>query len=123
MKKLHITVPGLIATVIFSCNAFAEGSVQHFKQSATQVGQSASYLGQSAAHSAKATGNALVGSAQVVAGVAAIPFKAGGVVGDASKAAGNLLWNVATGTQSQPLDVSEETVTAGPAPTLAINNQ
>jgi hypothetical protein len=123
MKTLRVKVPTLIAMFIVSGSALAEGSVRSFGQSANHIGQSASHVGQSAIHTAKASGNAVVGTTKLVAGVAAVPLKTLGAVGDVSHAAGDLLWNAATGTDRHELEVSDETITAGPAPKFAMINQ
>lgn len=113
MKQSRLSIPALVAALMISGSVLAEGSVQHF-------GQSANHLGQSAVHSADSTGHALVGTAKLVSGVVAIPFKGIGSVAKASNALGDMLWNNATGKENTALEISDETVTAGPAPTLAM---
>lgn len=114
MKQSRLSIPALVTALMISGSVLAEGSVQHF-------GQSANQLGQSAVHSADSTGHALVGTAKLLSGVVAIPFKGVGVAANASNALGDLLWDNATGNESNQLEISDETVTAGPAPTFAMN--
>ena len=102
----------LIGLLQVSGGVMAEGSVQHF-------GQSAEHIGQSAIHSAEAFGNTIVGSTKLVSGVLAVPFKGLGVIGSLSDTVGDFLWDSASANES--LEISEETVTAGPAPFLANN--
>lgn len=113
MKKLNIKALLLTASVFMSAGVSAEGSMQHF-------GESASHLKQSTVHTAGSIGNGAVGSVKLVSGMAALPFKAVGSAAAASNAVGDLLWDNATG--SEELELSDKTVTAGPAPMVAVNN-
>jgi len=115
MNKSLFAVSALVASLTMSGAAMAEGSIQHF-------GQSISHVGQSATHSAKATGDVLLGTTKLVSGVAAVPFKGIGAAADASNAVGDFLWDTATGGVEGDLKVSDEAVTAGPAPMFVINN-
>jgi|GEM_PF-3769790 len=110
MNKLLLKSSILIGLLHVSGGVMAEGSVQHF-------GQSTQHVAQSATHSAKAVGNSAVGVTKLVSGVVAIPFKGLGAVGSLSETVGDFLWENASG--NGKLEVSEETVTAGPAPFLA----
>jgi hypothetical protein len=109
MKKLSLKTSILIGLLHVSGSAMAEGSIQHF-------GQSSQHVAQSATHSARGVGNSVVGVTKLVSGVVAVPFKGLGAVGSLSETVGDFLWKNASG-QSE-LTVSEETVTAGPAPFL-----
>ena len=115
MKKSLLTVPALVAALTVSGVTFAEGSVQHF-------GQSVTHISQSATHSSKAVGDVLLGTTKLVSGVAAVPFKGIGAAAEVSNTIGDFLWETATGDVNNELEVSDETVTAGPAPMFAINN-
>lgn len=97
----------LLGLLHVSGSVMAEGSLQHF-------GQSANHVAQSTTHSAQAVGNTAVGASQLVSGVVAIPFKGLGAVGSLSDTVGDFLWENAAG--ETVLEISEETVTAGPAP-------
>jgi hypothetical protein len=112
MKKFTLTATLLASSLLFSSGTFAEGSVQHFADSAQ-------HLKQSTQHTAGSIGHTLVGSGKLISGVVALPFKAIGKAGEASSAVGELLWDNATGQSS--LEVTENTVTAGPAPMVAVN--
>lgn len=113
MKKFNITSMLLAASICISTGVSAEGSMQHF-------GESAQNLKQSTIHTAGSLAHGMVGSGKLVSGIAALPFKALGSTATASHAVGDLLWDNATGDKS--LKVSDKTVTAGPAPMVAINN-
>ncbi len=112
MRKLSLVTTLLTSSLFFSTGVNAEGSLQHF-------GESAQHLKNSAQHTAGSMGHSLVGSSKLVSGVIAVPFKIIGKTATASDAVGNLLWENASGKQA--LEISEKTVTAGPAPTVAIN--
>lgn len=112
MKKTCIKAAILASTVFMSTGAFAEGSMQHF-------GESAQHVKQSVQHTAGSIGNTVVGTSKLVSGVVAIPFKVIGSAATASNAVGDLLWDNATG--EPELKVSDHTVTAGPAPMVAVN--
>jgi hypothetical protein len=110
MNKLLLKSSVLIGLLQVSSGVMAEGSVQNF-------GQSTQHVAQSATHSAQAIGNTVVGSTKLVSGVVAIPFKGIGAVGSLSETVGDYLWENASGKVA--LEVSEETVTVGPAPFLS----
>ncbi len=113
MKKLTANLLLLTTSILISSGVSAEGSMQHF-------GESAQHLKQSTVHTAGSIGNGVVGSAKLVSGIAALPFKAVGSVTAASNAVGDMLWDNATGTEE--LELTDKTVTAGPAPMVAVNN-
>ena len=113
MKTLILAAAIMSALGLASTGASADGSVQYF-------GQSVQHVGQSAKHTGGSLGTSIIGSSKLVSGVAALPFKSIGKAGAASEALGDYLWGNATG--AEKLEVSEETVTAGPAPMIAVNN-
>lgn len=112
MNKLILKTTLIAASLSLSTVAFAEGSLQHF-------GESAQHLKNSTQHSAGSVGHTLVGSGKLVSAAVAVPFKVIGKTAAASEAIGDLLWDSATG--GPALEVSDNTITAGPAPTVAIN--
>jgi hypothetical protein len=99
----------LVGLLHVSGGVIAEGSIQHF-------GQSTQHVAQSATHSAKAVGTSALGVTKLVSGVAAIPFKGLSAVGSLSDIVGDFLWENTSG--ETILEVTDETVTAGPAPFL-----
>jgi hypothetical protein len=70
--------------------------------------------------SAQASGHTVLGSAQLSAGVLAVPLVVGGEIGRASAVAGADLWRAANGSAAGPLPISEQTITAGPPPGEAL---
>lgn len=66
-------------------------------------------------HTAAASANGVAVSGQVASGAVALPLKVVGALGTAADKTGNILLD-ASGI-SKPLPVSDDTVSAGPAPT------
>ncbi len=76
--------------------------------------------GASVSHSGKAIKHAAVASGQFVSGAVAVPLIAAGELGKATGKAGEALLDVAM--DNQPLEVSDVTLTAEPAPAVMMNN-
>lgn len=112
MRSFKLFSALLASSLFVSAGAYAEGSLQHF-------GNSAQHVIQSAQNGAGSAGHAAAGTGKLVSGVVAVPLKVIGKAGDASDAVGDILWENAAGTEA--LEVTEDTVTAGPAPLVAIN--
>lgn len=112
MNIFKTILPVLVMSV--STAVLAEGSMQNFANSAGHGWQASK-------QSAQAVGDAVIGTTQVVSGVAAVPFKLVGAVATTSNKVGDALWDNARGQKSEALEVSDEVVTAGPAPYLALN--
>ena len=74
-------------------------------------------------HSVQAVGYSVAGSAQLASGAIAVPLIAIGSVGELSKAAGTDLMRTANTPIGTPLPVSDETVSAGPAPDKALRKE
>ena len=104
-KKTLIVTTTLLAAIAIQ-PAHAQGSVQHASQAVE--------------HSTKAIGHSVAGGAKLASGVAAVPLIAVGASGQASQQAGEALWDIANEPIGTPLPVSDETVTAGPTPSQAI---
>lgn len=112
MNMIKTIIPVLVMGL--SSIALAEGSTQNFANSAKHGWQASK-------QSAQAAGDALIGTTQVVSAVAAVPFKLVGAVATTSNKVGDALWDNARGHNPEELEVSDEVVTAGPAPYLALN--
>ena len=113
MKKLITSLTALTVLMITACTqSFAQDS--HTGNAIKHAGAASSHASRSAAHSIAATG-------QVVSGVIAVPLMSAGAVGAASARLGEELWDAATAPAGGPLEISEETVTAGPAPDEAVH--
>lgn len=71
-------------------------------------------------HSARAAGHSIAGTAQLSAGVVAVPLIASGGIGEVSGQAGAEMWNLANTPPGTPLPVTEETISSGPSPAEAM---
>ncbi len=65
----------------------------------------------------------MVAGAKLVSGVAAVPLKAAGAVGELSGDMGDSLWEAANAPADGPLPVTDDAVTVGPPPGEAIRRQ
>ena len=106
MKKTILTFAMLLAAVAGGQQAMAGGSMQHASQALV--------------HSAKASGHAVLAAAQLTSAAVAIPLQVAGAVGAVSGQAGDTLMQQANDDFSTPLKVTNETVTAGSAPSEAL---
>jgi len=89
-------------------------------QAAYAQGSSGQHFSEAIGHSVQAAGHSVVGSAKLVSGTIAVPLIVIGGVGKVSQSAGEELWDIANQPIGTPLPISEETVSAGPAPNIAI---
>ncbi len=105
VKTMTIAL-GITMASVLAQPALAGGSVQH---SANAVKHSV----QAGSHTAKA-------GLKLSAGVVAVPLAIVGGVGTASAHASEDLWELANSDGEVGLPVSDETVTAGPNPTTAM---
>lgn len=104
-KKTLIIATALLNTIVIQ-PAHAQGSAQHVSQAVV--------------HSTQAVGHSVAGGATLVSGVVAVPLIAVGASGQASQQTGEALWDIANQPIGTALPVSDETITAGPSPSLAI---
>jgi len=102
IRKIVVPV-SFIAVMAIQPVMAAEGSMQN--------------LAKASEHSVQALGHGLAAGGQLVSGVVAIPLKVVGAVGEVSGNAGDALWDISTG----ELPITDETVTAGPSPSDAMN--
>lgn len=107
MKNTIRNVMGM--TALLALFATAPVHAQGFSRSAAE----------STKHSAQALGHSVAAGGKLVSGVVAVPLIIVGGVGQASMAAGQALWENADG----PLPVTEESFTAGPNPSRAMNDE
>ncbi len=105
MKKLvqKIVVPAALILAVSSQPVSAAGSLPHVVDASV--------------HGSKAAGHSLAAGGKTVAGVAAVPLMAIGVLGEISGEAGEELWEQASG---KPLPIADETVTSAPTPAEAM---
>ncbi len=107
MKRNWLIVPTLLITTT-GTPVLAQGSAQNLANSGYHSGQSV-VLG------AK-------GATQTLSGLSAIPLKVLESAGTLSGAAGDRLATYAKGTNDEALEISEEVVSVGPAPDIAIEH-
>jgi len=83
-------------------------------------GQAIIESGQASTHSSAASIHAVIGSGQAISAVAAIPFALSHGIGEVSGEIADNLLDAATKPIGVPLTITEETVTVGPPPDLAL---
>ena len=112
MKKAITLITAVVMMMITTCSlSFAQE---------THAGQAVKHTGAASSHASRSAAHSIAASGQVVSGVIAVPLMSAGVVGAASAQAGEALWDGATAPAHGPLEISDETVTAGPAPDKAM---
>lgn len=116
MKKIAISLSMIFGLMVLTQPAHAEGSVRHLAQASTNAAQASGHI-------AAASGHAVLAGAKLTSGTIAVPLMVSGAIGQASGKAGEVLWKEAHEEFGKPLKVSDETVTAGPAPDRALEEQ
>ena len=106
MKKIILSISMIASLLLAGQTAMAEGSIRH--------------SGQALTHSVQASAHSVGAAAKLTSAAVAIPLIAVGAVGQVSGEAGKVLLDEANGDFDKPLTVSDETVTAGPAPDQAV---
>ncbi|HEX9585662.1 MAG TPA: mechanosensitive ion channel protein MscS [Gammaproteobacteria bacterium] len=109
MKPRARLVSSLLLAVLSPGVAVAQSSLQH--------------SGQAVTHSLQAIGEGMVAGAKLVSGVAAVPLKAAGAVGELSSDMGDALWEAANAPAAGPLPLTDDVITIGPPPGEAIRRQ
>ncbi len=115
MKKLCLSIVMFLLfffQVIIIPNGFAGDS---------HSGQAISQAFRASGHASKSFGHSIVGSGQAVSAVAAVPFLAVGASGAVSNQIGHDLLDAAMAPAGELLEITDETITIGPPPDLAIN--
>jgi len=106
MIKKTITALALVISSLLVQPVMAGGSVQH--------------SGNSIKHMAQASGNAAQAGFKLSAGVIAVPLAVVGGVGTVSAHASEDLWEIANTEGEVALPVTDEIVTVGPNPAVAM---
>ncbi|GJL80090.1 MAG: hypothetical protein NPINA01_30790 [Nitrospinaceae bacterium] len=96
-KFISLLLAGLLLT---TQSAFAGHSLEHSVQGSK--------------HASQAVAHSVVGAAKLSSGIVAVPLMAVGEVGKAAGSVGDEMWDAA----NTPLPISDETVTAGPPPSV-----
>ena len=106
MKKTVLSISMVASLLLAGQTAMAEGSVRHSAQALN--------------HSLQASAHSVGAAAKLTSAAVAMPLIAVGAVGHVSGEAGKALLDEANSDFNTPLTVSDETVTAGPAPDQAV---
>jgi hypothetical protein len=112
MKKINVSAFALAIIMMIGVNSYAGGT--HSGQ-AVQEGVKAS------GHASKSAAHAIVGTGQVVSGAVAVPLAIGGSAGAVSAQSAKGLMDAATAPVGTPLEITDESVTAGPPPSEALD--
>ena len=102
MKSFRNHIPSLIFLLAVAANSSAQNSFQH--------------SGQAITHSLQALGDGMVAGTKLVFGVAAVPLKVIGAVGELSGQMGDSLWEAANAPVGAPLPVTDDVISVGPSP-------
>ncbi|MFH2057372.1 MAG: hypothetical protein ABIJ59_00535 [Pseudomonadota bacterium] len=112
MKTLLNLITLIIVILISNQPSFAQGT--HSGQAVKNSAQASASVSKGAAHS-------IAASSQVASAVIAIPFMALGASGAVSAKVGEDLWDAANKPAGRPLEITDETISAGPPPDEVIN--
>jgi len=108
MKRIACSVAGFAVAILVSMPVAAGGASYH--------------LSQALANSMEALAQATVGGLKLVSGAIAVPLMVGGEIGKVSGQAGDELWEEANTPIGKPLVITDDVVTAGPAPAEAMKS-
>ncbi len=86
----------------------------------THSGQAISQAFRASGHASKSLGHSIAAGGQAVSAVAAVPFLAVGASGGVSTQIGHDLHDAAIAPVGEPLEITDEIITVGPPPDLAI---
>lgn len=105
MSKQHNKLAVLTITSVIAAPALAGGSAQHFSNAVN--------------HSAQAAAHSTAAGVKLVSGAVAVPLMITGEIGKASGQLGEAMWDEA----NTELPITDETITAGPAPADAMKEE
>ncbi|WP_321417820.1 hypothetical protein [uncultured Desulfobacter sp.] len=111
MKKINIFAFVSALTLFFSANSFAGDT--HSGQAVGESAQTGSHASASAAHG-------IVASGQVTSAASAVPLAIGGSAAVVTTEIAKDLMDAATAPIGTPLEMTDESVTAGPPPNAAL---
>lgn len=107
MNSIRRSLTFLVVLITPVFPVAAQSSLQHSSQALT--------------HSLEAIGHSMVAGTKLVSGVAAVPLKASGAVGQLSGEMGDALGDAANAPVGHPLPITEDVITIGPPPAKALN--
>jgi hypothetical protein len=111
MKKQYLLSLALSSIIMLSSGSFAGDT--HSGQAVEEASKAGSHASASAAHSVAAGG-------QVTSAASAVPLIVSGAAGAVSGEVGKELMESATAPIGAPLEITDETIMAGPAPDKAL---
>ncbi len=111
MKKLKTLAIASAVTMIWTVNSFGGD---------THSGQAVKEAGKAGSHASASAGHAIVGSGQVTSAASAVPLAIAGSAGAVSTEIAKDLMEAATAPIGTPLEITDESVTAGPPPNEAL---
>lgn len=114
MKRIKMLAIASACAVILSANAFGAD---------THIGRAVGESGKAASHGSAASTHAIVGSGQVTSAASAVPLAVSGAAGAVSSEIAKDLMDAATAPAGAPLEITDESVTAGPPPNEALAPQ
>jgi hypothetical protein len=100
------TVAILVSMLFSSMNVMAAGPLQN--------------LSNASKHSAQAVGQTSIAGVKIVSGIVAVPLMAVGEIGGASGQAGHALWDNASKSIGEPLEITDELITTTVSPDQAM---
>lgn len=112
MKKSYLSAIIFTIITIFSADSFAWDN--------THSGRAVKEAGKAGSHSSASAGHSIAGSAQVTSAASAVPFAIAGSAGAVSMEIAGGLMDAATAPIGAPLEITDESVTAGPPPNQAL---
>lgn len=110
MNKFNKLV-AIVTLVLSSSSIFAAD---------THSGQAVNHAAKSGSHASGSAAHAIMSSGKVSSAASAIPFAVVGSVGEVSKQISKDLMDAATAPIGTPLEITEESIVAGPPPNEAI---
>jgi len=114
MKKLNMLTIVASFVMILSVHSFAADT--HSAQAVKEGSKASSHASASAAHSIAASG-------QVTSAASAVPLAIGASIGAVSGKMAKNLMDAATAPIGTPLEITDESVTAGPPPDQALTQK
>ncbi|MBI2994459.1 MAG: hypothetical protein HYY48_09850 [Gammaproteobacteria bacterium] len=109
MKQSTSMITGFAITAMISMPVAAGGASYH--------------LSQALANSMEALAQTTVGGLKLISGSIALPLMMGGEIGKVSGQVGDELWEEANTPIGKPLVITDDIVTAGPAPAEAMKSK
>lgn len=114
MKKLKALSIALAVTMVCTVNSFGGN---------THSGQAVKEAVKAGSHASASAGHAIVGSGQVTSAASAVPLAIAGSAGAVSTEIAKDLMEAATAPIGAPLEITDESVTAGPPPNKALETK